>query len=290
MKNYMYQLLSDIGEDNGQKIRNLIKNDVLSIDYIIKKAIETNDANILYNVAFHINNLTNEELEKIADIIIQKKDMDKMCGYAAYIKNAPIDKIVNEIIKIGDAKYIYRLSVFLKDKIEYINKLEEAIISTGNAEYIYMLANKLRNVLSEESVYKLGIAISETNDLEYIYQFAKEIKNAPIKELAYKIIKSKNEIYIQKIKEVENAPSDIDLLIERVNLEEMGEYEQLTELNVLIQLKENEKISYNKDIYRRLFVETDEEEKEIEKEIKHKKRALTKEPGQRMNSRPQFPE
>ena len=83
-------------------------------------------------------------------------------------------------------------------------------------------------------------------------------------------------------------PEDIDLMIEREKLKKQSEYIQITHLNALINLQETTEIKYNSDIYRKLFVDTEEEINEIEEEIKHKKRVLTPKQREEQN-KPQFP-
>jgi len=284
MKNYMYDLLYKIDEDKGKTINYLIDTEVLTKNFIIKKAIETKNSYTLYNVALYVKYLTNEDIDKISEYIIKIGELDILYEYAANIPNAPIDKIVAKIIETGEAKYIFRLAICIKEKTEHIKKLMNEIINLKEAEYIYLFTRDLFSNLEYADIDKLENAIIKTKDLEYIYEFAKNIKRASIRKLALTIIKTENEEYIQKIRELENVPEDIDLMIERVKLEKQSEYVQITHLNSLIKLQETTEIKYNADIYRRLFVET-EEEKEIESEIKNKKRVLS----QGKSERPQFP-
>jgi len=288
MKNYMYKLLEQIYEDKGKKINYLIDTEVLTKNFIIKKAIESKNAYTLYNVALYINNLTKEDIDKIAEVIIKIGDLDTLYLYAENIPNAPIDKITNIIIENGNAKYIFRLALCTKEKPYYIKKLMNEIINLKEAEYIYLFTEALFSNLEYKDIDKLENAIIKTKDLEYIYEFAKNIKRASIRKLALTIIKTENEEYIQKLKELENAPEDIDLMIERIKLEKQSEYIQITHLNALIKLQETTEIKYNADIYRKLFVDTDEEINEIEEEIKHKKRVLTPKQREEQNI-PQFP-
>lgn len=288
MKNYMYKLLYQIDEDKGKTINYLIETEVLTTNFIIKKGIETKDAYILYNIALYINGLVKQDIDKITEYIIKIGDLDTLYLYAENIPNAPIDKITNIIIENGDAKYIFRLALCIKEKTYYIKKLMNAIINLKEAEYIYLFTRDLFSNLESADIDKLENAIIKTKDLEFIYEFVKNIEGVSIRKLALAIIKTENEEYIQKLKKLENAPEDIELMIERVRLEKQSEYIQKTHLNALIKLQEKTEIKYNADIYRKLFVDTDEEINEIEEEIKQKTRVLTPQPAKEQN-KPQFP-
>ena len=291
MKGYMLDLLNKIGVDKGKTINYLIDTEVLTKNYIVRKAIETKDrprtlydAYTLYNIALYVKNLTNDDIEKIVDTLILMGNFGILYEFAANIPNAPIDKIVNKIIETGKAKYIFELSLSIKENKYYTKKLMNAIINLKEAEYIYLFARDLFPNLECADIDRLENAIIATKDLEYIYEFAKNIKRASIRNLALAVIESDDEEYIQKLKKLKNVPEDIDLMIERTQLKKQSEYVQITHLNALVELEETTEIKYNADIYRKLFVDTEEELNEIDEEIKHKKKVLT--PQQ---NKPQFP-
>jgi len=281
MKNYMYDLLNNIEEDKGITINILIETGVLSKNNIIDKALETKNAYILYNIALYVKKLTKEDINKIADYIIKIGDLDTLYEYAANITNAPIDKIINKIIEIGEAKYIFRMALCIKEKKEYIERLANEIINLKEAEYIYLFARDLFNKLSEEAIYRLGYAIEKTNDIEYIYEFIKNVNCGSTMSLvlSWAIVNSKNEKYIEKLRKLPNAPANLNLMIERVELEEKTEYEQLTQLYALVKLRKISEIEYNACIYRKLFFEQNELIQLETEEEKTKKRVLTKEQG-----------
>lgn len=290
MNIYMQQILKDVGTTcTGNKLNHLVKSKVLTCNYIVTKAIESKDPYIMYNVAEYLENISYEDIERLAEAIIKEKYFDIICDYAIYIKGAPIDKIVDEIIKNGKVQHIVKLASELTDPP--IEKLEKAIIKIGDPEQIY---NYSINVINKDSGYnynmvaRLADAIIQTRNVKYVYEFAKNIFGAPMEKLAKAIIESKNEEYIKKFKELPNVPGCFDDLVERAKLEKTTEEEKMRKLLNLIYYNEIDKIEFNADIYRRLFVDTDEEIKEIEEEIKHKKRTLTKEPGQGMHAKPQF--
>lgn len=282
MKNYMYDLLNKIDEDKGKIINHLINTEVLTKNFIIKKGIETKDANILYNIALYINGLTMQDIDKITEYIIKIGDFDVLYGFAGNIPNAPLDKIVGKIIEMEESKYIFRLAICIKDKTEYIQRLTNTIINLKEPEYIYLYTKDLFSYLETNDVDRLEDAIIKTKDLFYIYEFVENIKRLSIQKLVLAIIKSGDETFIEQIKELENVPEDIDLMIERVELEKKPEHVQLAMLYKLINSEEIASIEYNRDIYRNLFVDNDVEQIEIEEEINQKKKVLTKEPGQGM--------
>lgn len=275
MKNYMYDLLTKIDEDKGKKINHLINAEVLSKNFIIKKAVESKDANVLYNIALYINGLTMQDIDKITEYIIKTGNFSVLYEFAGNIPNAPLDKIVDKIIEMEESKYIFRLAICIKDKTEYIQRLTNAIINLKEPEYIYLYTRDLFQNLGPTEVDRLEDAIIKTEDLWYIYEFAKNIKRVSTKKLILAIIKSGDESFIEQLRELNNIPEDIELMIEREKLKNQSEYIQLTELNALIKLDKMENIQYNADIYRKLFVDNDVELYEIEEEIKQKKKILT---------------
>lgn len=292
MNIYMEQILKDIVNNKGKTINYLTKGKVLTCDYIVDKAIESKDTSIMYHVAENLKNLSDENIEKIADAIIKENDLDMICKYAIHIERAPENKIIKYIIKNGDAKHI----VILATELEYapIDELVKAIINTGSAEHIFYFC---LNVINKDTGYnynmveRLAKAVAQTKNAEYIYKFAENIFGAPISILAKAIIETKNTEYITKFRKLNTIalPTHIRKSMDKACLEQKTDKEKMENLSHLIYLSDIEEIKFNADVYRKLLVDTEEEANEIEEEIKHKKRVLKKEPEQGICIKPQFP-
>lgn len=285
----MEKMLKQMGVSYGEKANCLVKAKVLTCDYIVKKAIESKDPVIMYHTALRLEGITAKNIEKLADAIIKEKNLNIMLMYTKYISGAPKEKLIDEIIKSENAEYIIRLVLELEDSP--IEKIEKAIIQTGEAEYIYNYAIGVTNRdpgFNYNMIERLVDAIIQTGNSKYIYEFAKNIFGAPMEKLSKAIIKTKDKEYIEKFRVLPNVPNNFGNMIERTRLEEISDEDKMKNLLDLIHYKDIDSIEYNADIYRSLFVDTEEEINEIEEEIKHKKRVLTPKQREEQN-KPQFP-
>ena len=273
----MEKMLKQMGVSYGEKANCLVKAKVLTCDYIVKKAIESKDPVIMYHTALRLEGITAENIEKLADAIINEKDLNIMLMYAKYINGAPKEKLIDEIIKSENINYITKLILELEDPFLYIEKIENVIIKTGQAEYIYKYAISVTerdSGFNYNMIERLTDAIIQTKSARYIYEFAKNIFGVSMEKLAKAIIETKDEEYIYKFRELPDVPNNFDNMIERIQLKEMGNEDKLKNLLDLIYYKRIDSIEYNADIYRRLFVDTEEEENEIVEEIEQKKKTL----------------
>lgn len=271
----MEKLLKQMGVSYGEKANCLVKAKVLTCDYIVKKAIESKDPVIMYHTALRLEGITAENIEKLADAIINEKDLNIMFMCTKYINGAPKEKLIDEIIKSENINYITKLILELEDP--YIEKIENVIIKKGQAEYIYKYAISVTerdSGFNYNMIERLTDAIIQTRSARYIYEFAKNIFGVSMEKLAKAIIETKDEEYIYKFRELPDVPNNFDNMIERIELKEMDNEDKLKNLLDLIYYKKIDSIEYNADIYRRLFVDTEEEENEIVEEIKQKKKTL----------------
>lgn len=298
MTRNMYQLLENIEEDEGKTINTLISADVLTTNYIVKKAIESNNLYILCNVALYVQNLSDNDIKTISYLIINSQDCDLIISYITNVYDIPLAAGINIIIEKGTARHLHRLALEIKDtklspelKNNYIEVLSQAIVSRQDPAYIFLFTRDLLTFLTENSINILIEALIETGNVEYMYHFIKDIESSSEHKLALAaaIIESKNEKYIQKLKKLPNIPDNLEELIEREELKNQNKDEQMTNLNALIKINNTASITFNADIYRKLFIEDKIEYQEIEEEINQKKKVLTKQPGQGMRTKPQFP-
>ena len=197
------------------------------------------------------------------------------------------NKILNAILyDFKNAKDIYNYAKIVKDAP--IDKLTDSIINIGNPEYIYKFASDIEDA----PVNRLADAIITINNYEYIFLFAKGVVGAPINRLADAIIATKQITYIDLFMHIEGAPEEkLKSAKNRIIVEAMSEEERLEYLLSLAQNNDLKTISYSVDIYRRLFVLNENELKQIEEETKHKRRVLTPPYGQgteKEQPKPQF--
>lgn len=95
-----------------------------------------------------------------------------------------INKMINTLLKIGKANYIYDFACAVKTAS--VNKLAVGVAKTGDAFYIVEYAKNIKNA----PVQYLADAIIKTKDAQGIYNFATEVEGAPIDKLAKAILKT----------------------------------------------------------------------------------------------------
>ena len=152
-----------------------------------------------------VKNLNKKELNELQEVIIATKNSWKIYEFARDVKGADILKLQDEIIKLGDAEYIY---LYKSIKGSDINTLKDAILKTNNAEYIYGFARSyegdktafcyaigkagvaeyitefIRNIhLFTGDLYKIQDGVIDTNNAELISWFAENVKGADKKNL-----------------------------------------------------------------------------------------------------------
>lgn len=213
MNKYMLKLFNDGRKNDCKIIKNLITVGILDYDYVIKSAIETKDAVIIYNIALNI--AKEEDLLHLVNAICKTGEAEYIYYFAKKIKGAPIEILAEAICNTNDAKYIY---YFAKDIIDSpIEILENTICKINDAKYIYFFALNVEVT----SIQKLANAICKTGEANYIYYFARDVEGAPIDELINAIIKTNDAehiylfiLYMQKI----NNKTDSKLFDALINL------------------------------------------------------------------------
>lgn len=153
-------------------------------------------ADLLYSDISEIDfrRLTNDNKDSYVDIVCQSSTPTSYLynfvnSYKEDLNSDYIDKIVRELCKRLDAKYIYKTSKIIENlSSDNISNLVEALSKTNSAKYMYKFAKNIKN-LSKEDISILTKAISKTDDIEYIYLFLKNVPN--IKNEDRKLLKSK---------------------------------------------------------------------------------------------------
>ena len=161
--------------------------------------------------------------------------------YCAFIKDAPIDKLADAILKTENEEYIFLFLTTVPNVTTDI--LIDFILNSRNSDYIYNVAKKVpnapidkladaiikANTLKGAPIEKLLNATLEINHIgirtDEVYRFALNLQeNGQIffDKLVTAIIESGNAEYIYKFaKDIKNAPIDIlaDAIIKTGNAE-----------------------------------------------------------------------
>jgi len=213
MNKYMLKLFNDGRKDNCKIIKNLISIGILDYDYVLKSAIETKDAVIIYSITLNI--AKEEDISKLANEICKTNNAEYIYNFAKKIKGAPIEILAEAICNTYNTKYIYYFAKYIIGAP--IEILENAICNINDAKYIYYFALNVEGA----SILKLADAICKTNEASYIYYFARDVEAAPIDELINAIIKTNDAehiylfiLYMQKI----NKKTDSKLFDALINL------------------------------------------------------------------------
>ena len=153
-----------------------------------------------------LNTLIENNIVKMEDALQKLIEMHN--GYniyifACYVSNAPMERLVDALIKLGNADNMVYFASRLDLEEKLVVKLAEAVIQKGYAEYIYEFARAVKNA----PIDLLANGIIQANDAEYIISFASDITNAPIEKLANAIINTENSSFIYAFAyRVFNAP------------------------------------------------------------------------------------
>ena len=163
------------------------------------------------------------------------------------IKNKIFNIILNEM---NNAKYIYNYAKVIG--AAPIDVLVDALIRIGNPEYIYYFARDIKRA----PIDKLARAIIEINDPEYIYYFAKGVVGAPVELLTDAIIKCGNITYMELFVHINNVSKEkVKTAINRLIVGGMSDDERLIYLFDLARNNDVKVIEYSSDIYRKMFVD-----------------------------------
>lgn len=267
----------------------------LSLDKIGEALLKKEDLDLMVEFAKKYNILLNEFATRIIELCDNditarcyypdKPDYigrwEKLYDFAMEVPGAPIDMIIDEIIKrdnvllIGkfinvkeaDKNKLYKALLKSENYNEiievakehpntiYINLMLREIIATQNPKYIYRYALEV----PDAPINVLAFKLIKTNDLEYIYRFARDVKSAPITILISEIVASDSVEYIQKA--IENVPgAPIEFLQEALKrLELENNYTQetkiLQELDKLYEDNNLKEIKNNALIYKKVLQE-----------------------------------
>lgn len=171
MRNNLVKIFEDTvisNYDEGNTINNLIKLNIINLNDLTKEIINTKNIEYIFKLALYIKNAP---VDKLIDIICETTESGYYIFALAELKNAPIEKLANAIIRINNVEDILAFAEHIKNAP--IDKLADIMIKTGNIEYIYFFARDVENA----PINKLEKAIIETNDMKYIKLFFKDIKN-----------------------------------------------------------------------------------------------------------------
>lgn len=126
------------------------------IDTLVERSIERCNADVYCNLNTKNPNITYEEVIKIvkvklfiqavAPIIIESNNAEEIYNFAKSmpVSGQVLNDLANTIVKMGDAKFIYK---FAKDvKGAPIDILVDAIIRTNDAKYIKLFRDSIPGV------------------------------------------------------------------------------------------------------------------------------------------------
>lgn len=228
------------------------------IDKLVDAIIAKGNSEFIYKLI----NINNVSLSILVDALIALKDGWYLCQIANTTNDENIkNKILNAILyEFKNGKDVYNYAKIVNDAP--IDRLADSIITIGNPEYIYKFASDIGGA----SVNKLADAIIHINNAEYIYFFARGVVGAPIDKLADALITTKEVTYMDLFMHIEGAPVEkLKIMKNRFIVEAMTDEEKIEYLLRLAQNNEINTIKYCSDIYRNLFVEVSSFKSKIRK-------------------------
>lgn len=117
--------------------------------------------------------------------VLLSNNLDLMYFFVENFNNIDIKSFIKRIIRLNDAKYIYKMAKYIGNTDEF----KDAIMLCDSPKYIYKYAKNIDDEGLMEKIIKL-------NSPKYIYKYAKNINNDL--KLSDAIINSNNEKYIYK--------------------------------------------------------------------------------------------
>ena len=192
------------------------------------------------------------------DAVIEYKNPEYICEFAANIEGANIQKLEDAIIQIDDVVYIYSFAE--KVKGANISRLEDAMCKSKDnnikkAQSIFRFACNIKDA----NIDKLCDAICETQDAELIYVFAKEVKGANIQKLEDAIIQAGNINFIKtfakyiKGANIEKLKQAVEYIKENVEMPEIKR--DMKYLLFCLVDEHYDFISKNKQEFAKLFID-----------------------------------
>ncbi|MBQ8193088.1 MAG: hypothetical protein IJZ46_03355, partial [Bacilli bacterium] len=190
--------------DNIYKIEDLKKIKNFMINRKLKKLLNTYSEDMplpyIICIAKYVKNVP---IDKLTDIIIKTQNTINIGLFGKYVQRAPIDIITEAFLKIANINEIIWYANNVKGAP--IDKLADTIINTGNAIYICDFAECVKGA----PIDKLADGIIKTDNAAHICIFAECVKGAPIDKLADGIIKTGNATCIYYFaNNVKGAPID----------------------------------------------------------------------------------
>lgn len=139
---------------------------------------------ICYFASRYSNFLTEDQINVLAQTIIDTNKGAYIHFFAIDVTNAPMDLLIDAILNTDDAKYIYKFAFDVPNVP--VELFATKIAQLGNAEYIYYFAKYIKDA----PIDILTEGIVQTDDLEYLNNFLCEINNkAEVKQAIKKLEK-----------------------------------------------------------------------------------------------------
>lgn len=164
MNEYLKSLLNTGVDNNCTIIKNLINIGILSHNLVIRSAIETNNARIIYEIAKNI--AKKDDIPRLENAICQTENAMYIYFFAKDIEDISINKFVDAICKTKEKKYIldFILNIGNIDISSQIRLIDSLICLNATEELNKVLNN---NVIDENNILKkIKYYIHRSEDLQ----------------------------------------------------------------------------------------------------------------------------
>lgn len=200
--NYLFEVLEKMEEDRGELLEFCLEAKVLDLNTVITNLVLSKNPKHIYYFLIRISSFPFD------DIVLPKIKIENNCYKTAEYAQKKYEvikeiasKLINLLIEIKSARYIYALAKCKKEQPNYfsfinMDVLIEGILKTDDARTIYSFAESMK----PNCIERFEKRIIELQDARAIYFFAKYytdyIPNASIKELIEGIIRTKDAKWI----------------------------------------------------------------------------------------------
>jgi len=174
---YLDELTDIIIEINDPWFIYLFASNVInsSLEKLAIALANTGNISYMYKLVLELPEAT----KIMANQLIRQGHSSNIINFAVFFPKAPVNSLINEIIKRNNMEDIYNLYTLLKEKRGYNSKkLFNVILEQGTGLNVYLLA-----LQSQEVTTEIVEALVLKNDSYHIFDLILKVNNAPIESL-----------------------------------------------------------------------------------------------------------
>lgn len=165
----------------------------VDVDRLCEALVETDNITYMYKLALE----RPDTIRIMADALIRKGHSSCIINFATFFSKAPVDLLIDEIVKRDNIDDIFNLYLLLKDKRNYNSKsLLDNIFEKGTGLNIYLLALDSQKVND-----RIINALVKREDAFHLFNLILRVPDAPVERIL-EALKQLNYKFTQEMLEV----------------------------------------------------------------------------------------